>query len=123
MFTLASPWVVRIFLVLIVAVTAVAVAWGSFVAGRSIGTQDERARHTAASLAAEISLGKRQRVVLNAASKQNQLLTRDFTQQISEFSTRLGQVRNEVRDLPRIEELNCAPGLDRVRIINRILSE
>jgi hypothetical protein len=122
MFNSLSPFAVRIIAAVLIVGAFGSVLDGAFWAGQRLGVQEERTRQLAASLAAEISLSKRQKSALDAASKQNQKLVEDLWREISTFSSGLAGIRTEVRNLPRIEELNCAPGPGRVDVVNRTLS-
>lgn len=123
MFNSLSPAVARVAAVAMIALLSIALLWVVFWTGQRIGAQEERARHLTTSLAAEISLSKRQKSALDTASKQNQKLVEDLWREIGSFSSRLSGIRTEVQNLPRIQELNCAPGSGRVDVVNRTLSE
>ena len=123
MFTSLSPVAVRITAVLLTFAVGCIALYGTFYAGRLLGAQEQRAQQLAANLAAEISLSKRQKFVLDTASRQNQKLVEDLWREIGSFSGRLSSIRAEVQNLPSIEELNCAPGPDRVDVVNRTLGQ
>lgn len=98
-------------------------AWSLYRAGYSAGESDVVAAQLQVSLAAEKSLNNRQNKALKEASEQNVAIAVLWDREAASVVGLIRSLGDEVRELPRIQEMGCAPGSGRVDLVNRTIRD